>query len=319
MELQFITHYTDRYTYYDSARMALEGGCRWIQLRMKDTPADEVEREARRVQDLCRAYHATFIIDDHVELAKELKADGVHLGKKDMPVAEARRMLGSGFIIGGTANTFDDIKMHYDAGADYIGCGPFRFTLTVGNLCESDSIDVTFNPTGKYRVERVVYDYERFSFTYTRAETVTTYLADNSASSKPVPIVIYPYVNRSRQIRFYNNGDQRGEILGEPLPMLPIPDIEDERPVMRDSEASFVCYYYTAVLLPEDKRELSERVTVGAGEAENIEVVLQYMEYSLPYTLYAVNPATGKERVFTGELQGEEPYNYFIFRKDFEK
>lgn len=200
-----------------------------------------------------------------------------------------------------------------------MGSGPFRFTLTVGNLCESDSIDVTFNPTGKYRVERVVYDYERFSFTYTRAETVTTYLADNSASSKPVPIVIYPYVNRSRQIRFYNNGDQRGEILGEPLPMLPIPDIEDERPVMRDSEASFVCYYYTAVLLPEDKRELSERVTVGAGEAENIEVVLQYMEYSLPYTLYAVNPATGKDRVFTGELQGEEPYNYFIFRKDFEK
>lgn len=134
MELQFITHYTDRYTYYDSARMALEGGCRWIQLRMKDTPADEVEREARRVQDLCRAYHATFIIDNHVELAKELKADGVHLGKKDMPVAEARRMLGSGFIIGGTANTFDDIKMHYDAGADYIGCGPFRFTTTKKNL-----------------------------------------------------------------------------------------------------------------------------------------------------------------------------------------
>lgn len=134
MELQFITHYTDRYTYYDSARMALEGGCRWIQLRMKDTPANEVEREARRVQDLCRAYHATFIIDDHVELAKELKADGVHLGKKDMPVAEARRMLGSGFIIGGTANTFDDIKMHYDAGADYIGCGPFRFTATKKNL-----------------------------------------------------------------------------------------------------------------------------------------------------------------------------------------
>lgn len=134
MELQFITHYTDRYTYYDSARMALEGGCRWIQLRMKDTPADEVKREARRVQDLCRAYHATFIIDDHVELAKELKADGVHLGKKDMPVAEARRMLGSGFIIGGTANTFDDIKMHYDAGADYIGCGPFRFTTTKKNL-----------------------------------------------------------------------------------------------------------------------------------------------------------------------------------------
>lgn len=134
MELQFITHFTEKYSYYDSARMALEGGCRWIQLRMKDASPEEVEQEALRVQALCRTYHATFIIDDHVELVKKLHADGVHLGKHDMPVAEARRMLGNGFIIGGTANTFDDVKMHYEAGADYIGCGPFRFTTTKKNL-----------------------------------------------------------------------------------------------------------------------------------------------------------------------------------------
>lgn len=130
VELQFITHFTDTYSYYDSARMALEGGCRWIQLRMKDTPVDEVEREAIRLQGLCKDYGATFIIDDHVELVKKIHADGVHLGKKDMPVAEARGILGKEFIIGGTANTFDDVKMHYEAGADYIGCGPFRFTTT---------------------------------------------------------------------------------------------------------------------------------------------------------------------------------------------
>ncbi len=134
MELQFITHFTEKYSYYDSARMALEGGCRWIQLRMKDTSPEEVEQEALRVQALCRTYHATFIIDDHVELVKKIHADGVHLGKHDMPVAEARRLLGNGFIIGGTANTFDDVKMHYEAGADYIGCGPFRFTTTKKNL-----------------------------------------------------------------------------------------------------------------------------------------------------------------------------------------
>lgn len=134
MELQFITHFTEKYSYYDSARMALEGGCRWIQLRMKDASLEEVEQEALRVQALCRTYHATFIIDDHVELVKKLHADGVHLGKHDMPVAEARRLLGNGFIIGGTANTFDDVKMHYEAGADYIGCGPFRFTTTKKNL-----------------------------------------------------------------------------------------------------------------------------------------------------------------------------------------
>ena len=135
MELQFITHYTDRYTYFDSARMALKGGCRWIQLRMKDASPEEMEREALRVQDLCRQYGATFIIDDHVELVKKLHADGVHLGKKDMPIAEARRILGPDFIIGGTANTFEDVRMHYEAGADYIGCGPFfRFTTTKKNL-----------------------------------------------------------------------------------------------------------------------------------------------------------------------------------------
>lgn len=134
MKLQFITHFTEKYSYYDSARMALEGGCRWIQLRMKDASPEEVEQEALRVQALCRTYHATFIIDDHVELVKKIHADGVHLGKHDMPVAEARRLLGNGFIIGGTANTFDDVKMHYEAGADYIGCGPFRFTTTKKNL-----------------------------------------------------------------------------------------------------------------------------------------------------------------------------------------
>lgn len=134
MELQFITHYTGRYTYFDSARMALEGGCRWIQLRMKEATEEEVEKEAIRVQNLCRQYGATFIIDDHVALAKKLHADGVHLGKKDMPIAEARKLLGKDFIIGGTANTFEDVQMHYAAGADYIGCGPFRFTTTKKNL-----------------------------------------------------------------------------------------------------------------------------------------------------------------------------------------
>lgn len=134
MDLQFITHFTDQYSYYDSARMALEGGCRWIQLRMKDASPEEIRPEAIRIQTLCREYGATFIIDDQVELVKELHADGVHLGKNDMPIAEARRILGKDFIIGGTANTFEDVQMHYQAGADYIGCGPFRFTTTKKNL-----------------------------------------------------------------------------------------------------------------------------------------------------------------------------------------
>lgn len=134
LPLQFITHHTERYSYLDSARMVLEGGCKWIQLRMKDADEKELKETALKVQEMCKQHEATFIIDDHVELVKEIKADGVHLGKNDMPVAEARQFLGEEFLIGGTANTFDDIMMHFNASADYIGCGPFRFTTTKKNL-----------------------------------------------------------------------------------------------------------------------------------------------------------------------------------------
>ena len=134
-KLQFITHYTDRYSYVDSAHIALEGGCRWIQLRMKDTEESMVEETALVMQQLCRAYNATFIIDDNVLLAQKIKADGVHLGKNDMPIAEARKILGNEFIIGGTVNSFDD-ALHHLQGAtpNYFGCGPFRFTSTKKNL-----------------------------------------------------------------------------------------------------------------------------------------------------------------------------------------
>ncbi len=133
-QIQFITHFNDRYGYVDGARMALEGGCRWIQLRMKGASDDEVAEAAAQIQPLCREHEAIFLLDDRVELAKSLKADGVHLGKNDMPISEARRVLGEEFIIGGTANTFDDIERLSSQCADYIGCGPFRFTTTKEKL-----------------------------------------------------------------------------------------------------------------------------------------------------------------------------------------
>ena len=134
ISLQFITHQTDKYSYLESARMALEGGCKWIQLRMKEAPLDEVEAVALQLKPMCRDHEAILVLDDHVELAKKLEVDGVHLGKTDMPVAEARQLLGEAFIIGVTANTFEDVEMHYRAGADYVGIGPFRFTTTKKNL-----------------------------------------------------------------------------------------------------------------------------------------------------------------------------------------
>ena len=134
-KLQFITHYTEKYSYIDSARIALEGGCRWIQLRMKDADASTLEETALIVQKMCKDYGATFIIDDHVLLTQKIKANGVHLGKNDMPIAEARRLLGDSFIIGGTVNSLDDVRATLQSATpDYFGCGPFRFTSTKKNL-----------------------------------------------------------------------------------------------------------------------------------------------------------------------------------------
>ena len=133
-QVQFISHHNERYGYLDSVRIALLGGCRWIQLRMKNATDDKVRPIAIEAQRLCREAGATFIIDDRVELVRELRADGVHLGKNDMPIAAARQLLGPGFIIGGTANTFADVKAISDAGGDYVGCGPFRFTTTKEKL-----------------------------------------------------------------------------------------------------------------------------------------------------------------------------------------
>ena len=132
--IQFITHTNSRYGYTDGARMVLEGGCRWIQLRMKDATDDEVRPIAHEIRKLCTEYNAKFILDDRVNLVIETGADGVHLGKNDMPVDEARKMLGRNKIIGGTANTFEDVERLSRQEADYIGCGPFRFTTTKKNL-----------------------------------------------------------------------------------------------------------------------------------------------------------------------------------------
>ncbi len=132
--IQFITHSNNRYGYVDGARLALEGGCRWVQLRMKEATEAEFMAAAAEIGRLCKEHGATFVLDDHVEWVEKAGADGVHLGKNDMPIDEARKILGNDKIIGGTANTFEDVERLYRQGANYIGCGPFRFTTTKKNL-----------------------------------------------------------------------------------------------------------------------------------------------------------------------------------------
>lgn len=133
--IQYITHENQRLSYLDGAILALMGGCKWVQLRMKEASDEEFLVVGSQLRELCKTYSATFILDDRVHLVKPLGADGVHLGKNDMPIDEARRCLQSDkVIIGGTANTFDDIKRLHKQGANYIGCGPFRYTETKKKL-----------------------------------------------------------------------------------------------------------------------------------------------------------------------------------------
>lgn len=134
LSLQFITHSNDRYSYLDSVKIALDGGCRWVQLRMKGVDDIVFCKTAVVANELCKSANATFILDDRAHLVNDIGADGVHLGKNDMSIAEARTLLGKDVIIGGTANTIEDVVAIFESGADYIGCGPFRFTATKKNL-----------------------------------------------------------------------------------------------------------------------------------------------------------------------------------------
>lgn len=132
--LQYITHPVEGTTIAEMAEKVLAGGCRWIQLRHKDAEPATLIAEGRALRALCDRYGATFIIDDHVELVEATGADGVHLGKNDMPPAQAREILGVRKIIGATANSYDDIARATAAGADYMGVGPYHFTTTKEKL-----------------------------------------------------------------------------------------------------------------------------------------------------------------------------------------
>lgn len=115
-------------------QQALDAGCDWIQMRFKNQSTKDTFALAEAVKFLCEEYLANFIVNDDLHLAELISADGVHLGLTDMKIEEARAILGNTKIIGGTANTFEDIQNHAKNGADYIGLGPFRFTDTKEKL-----------------------------------------------------------------------------------------------------------------------------------------------------------------------------------------
>lgn len=121
-------------SHIDQARTALDVGVRCIQFRSKTISLSLRLQIAHDIKKICDTYNAILMINDSVEVCQAVSASGVHLGLTDTPISEARTMLGSQCIIGGTANTVNDVKQRMREGANYIGIGPYRYTQTKQNL-----------------------------------------------------------------------------------------------------------------------------------------------------------------------------------------
>ena len=133
-KLQYISQGYTQEEQLNNIQKALEFGCRWIQLRFKKANVETLEQTALLVKELCQKFNALFIINDHVSLAKKIEADGVHLGLTDTSIQEARELLGEDKIIGGTANTYEDVVQRFREKCNYVGLGPFKFTTTKEKL-----------------------------------------------------------------------------------------------------------------------------------------------------------------------------------------
>lgn len=132
--LQFITNTEAAATPAEQVKGVIAGGCRWVQIRMKDASDEEISRVVEDIKPLCLETETFLILNDRVELAKKLDVGGVHLGKTDMLPSKARMLLGPAAVIGVTANTIDDIKAVRSLDIDYIGIGPYADTRTKKNL-----------------------------------------------------------------------------------------------------------------------------------------------------------------------------------------
>lgn len=133
-KLHYISQQPENGSHLTAISQALDAGCKWVQLRVKNEPADVILEYAIEANKLCNRYGAKLIVNDHPEIALKAGAYGVHLGLQDMSIAQARRIIGQKLIIGGTANTFQHVQQRVAEGIDYIGCGPYRFTTTKEKL-----------------------------------------------------------------------------------------------------------------------------------------------------------------------------------------
>lgn len=123
-------HWTTKQTLYEQVEDAILGGVTMVQLREKDLDQVAFEKEAVEIQALCKKHKVWFLINDNVELAKKIDADGVHVGQSDLEAGKVREILGDDKIIGVTAKTVEQAKKAEAAGANYLGSGAVFGTTT---------------------------------------------------------------------------------------------------------------------------------------------------------------------------------------------
>ena len=140
-------------TLADVCRNVLEHGATFLQLREKELDAESIQKEARELKELCAAFHVPFVVNDSVETALAVDADGVHVGQSDIQGRDIRALIGPDRILGMTARTVEEARAAEAAGADYIGSGAVFGSSTKKNaknlpletlrdICASVSIPV---------------------------------------------------------------------------------------------------------------------------------------------------------------------------------
>ncbi len=132
--LHYITQGKTVEEHLENIQRACSSGVEWVQLRLKNVDPKTVLETAKKAREITAHYQTRLIINDYYKVAKEVNADGVHLGKKDACPLKVRDYLGKFYSIGGTANTLEDCKELLTKKVDYIGLGPFQFTETKKNL-----------------------------------------------------------------------------------------------------------------------------------------------------------------------------------------
>jgi len=133
-KLHYITQGITPEKHLENIQKVCASGADWVQLRLKNYDSKTVLETAKKARSITSKFNVKLIINDHYKVAKEVDADGVHLGKTDACPLVVRKYLGDSFIIGGTANTIEDCNSLLDKKVDYIGLGPYQFTKTKKNL-----------------------------------------------------------------------------------------------------------------------------------------------------------------------------------------